>query len=200
MESIGQPERPTEEQQTIAGPAASEPGWRRAGGALMDGLRTLMSAGIYATLIVTFVCQVARVDGQSMEPTLEDQDRLIVNKLAYRLHPPQVGDVVMHLNPDDPSQAFVKRVVAGPGDTVSMSNGRVFRNGVPVEDDYIPDSHRSHEDRDPEVIRAGHYYVLGDHRNNSSDSRIWGLVPEKYIVGKIQVRWWPLNRTRWFSP
>ncbi len=94
-----------------------------------------MSAAVYATLIVTFGFQVARVEGQSMAPTLEDQDRLIVNKVAYRLHDPQVGDIVMLLYPEDPEKSFVKRVVAEPGDTIRSVDGRVFRNDVPLPDD-----------------------------------------------------------------
>ena len=161
-------------------------------------LKTLMSAAVYATLIVTFGFQVARVEGQSMAPTLEDQDRLIVNKLHYRLDAPVVGDIVMLYYPRDPDKSFVKRVIGEPGDTIRVDNGRVFRNDVPMRDDFIAEEYRSHDDWGPEVIPEGYYFVMGDHRNNSSDSRIWGFVPKKYIIGKVQLRWWPIKQARMF--
>ena len=173
----------------------------RVGEELVAWFKTLVSAAVYATLIVTFGFQVARVEGQSMAPTLEDQDRLIVNKLEYRLpqHDPRVGDIVMLLYPDDPDKSFVKRVVAEPGDTIRSMNGRVYRNDVPLPDAFIPEEYRSYDSWGPEVVRAGYYFVMGDHRNNSSDSRTWGLVPKKYIIGRVQLRWWPLADARLFS-
>jgi signal peptidase I len=160
--------------------------------------KTLVSAAVYATLIITFGVQVARVEGLSMVPTLDDQDRLIVNKLLYRLGDPRVGDIVMLKYPEDPGTAFVKRVVAGPGDEIKSENGRVFRNGVPIPDDFIAEEYRSHDTWGPEVVPRGYYFVMGDHRNNSSDSRVWGCVPKDYIMGKVQVRWWPLNHAKVF--
>ena len=168
------------------------------GEGLLAWFKTLASAAVYATLIVTFGFQVARVEGQSMAPTLEDQDRLIVNKFAYRLHDPQVGDIVMLYYPIDPDKSFVKRVIAEPGDQVRIMDGRVYRNEVPLEDDYVPEEFRSHDDWGPEVIPEGYYFVMGDHRNNSSDSRHWRFVPKKYIIGKVQLRWWPLPAARLF--
>jgi signal peptidase I len=170
----------------------------RIGDELMAWFKTLTSAAVYATLIVTFGFQVARVEGQSMAPTLADQDRLIVNKLAYRLGEPRVGDIVMLYYPLNPDKSFVKRVIAEEGDQVRIVDGRVYRNEVPVDDAYVPPEFRSHEDWGPQVIQEGYYFVMGDHRNNSSDSRHWGLVPKKYIIGKVQLRWWPLTKARLF--
>jgi signal peptidase I len=161
-------------------------------------LKTLASAAVYATLIVTFGFQVARVEGQSMAPTLEDQDRLIVNKLAYRLGDPQVGDIVMLYYPLNPDKSFVKRIIAEEHDTVRIVDGRVYRNEVLINDDYVPAQFRSHDDWGPEVVPEGYYFVMGDHRNNSSDSRHWKFVPKKYIIGKVQLRWWPLPEARLF--
>jgi signal peptidase I len=168
---------------------------------LVAWFKTLVSAAVYATLIVTFGFQVARVEGQSMAPTLQDQDRLIVNKLEYRLpkHAPRVGDIVMLLWPNDPDKSFVKRVVAEPGDSIRSVNGRVFRNDVPLPDDFIPEEFRSWDSWGPEIVPDGYYFVMGDHRNNSSDSRTWRFVPKKYILGKVQLRWWPLSEMRLFS-
>jgi len=161
-------------------------------------LKTLASAAVYATLIVTFGFQVARVEGLSMAPTLADQDRLIVNKLAYRIGEPHIGDIVMLYYPLNPEKSFVKRVIAEEGDQVRVVDGRVFRNDVPMDDAFVPNEYRSHDDWGPQVVPEGYYFVMGDHRNNSSDSRHWGFVPKKYIIGKVQLRWWPLPHAREF--
>jgi len=173
---------------------------RKIGSELVLWSRTLASAAVYATLIVTFGFQVARVEGRSMEPTLRDQDRLVVNKLAYQLHDPEVGDVVMLLHPNNPRQSLVKRVVAAPGDTVAFREGVVVRNGVVTAEGFVAVDLRSFEERAPVVIPEGFYFVLGDHRNNSSDSRAFGPVPKKYILGRIQIRWWPFADARSFEP
>ena len=160
--------------------------------------KTLASAAVYATLIVTFGFQVARVEGQSMAPTLADQDRLIVNKFAYRIGEPRRGDIVMLYYPLNPDKSFVKRVIAEEGDTVRIVDGQVFVNDVPLLDDFVPAEYRSHDEYGPTVIPEGYAFVLGDHRNNSSDSRHWGFVPKKYIIGKVQIRWWPIPSSRVF--
>jgi len=165
---------------------------------LVAWFKTLASAAVYATLIVTFGFQVARVEGQSMAPTLADQDRLIVNKLAYRIGEPRRGDIVMLYYPLNPDKSFVKRVIAEEGDQVRIVDGRVYVNDVPLRDDFVPPEFRSHDDFGPTVIPDGYYFVMGDHRNNSSDSRHWGMVPKKYIIGKVQLRWWPLPTARVF--
>ena len=152
---------------------------------LIAWFKTLASAAVYATLIVTFGFQVARVEGMSMAPTLEDQDRLIVNKLAYRIGEPHHGDIVMLYYPIDPNKSFVKRVIAEEGDTVRIVDGHVFVNEAPLDDSYVPEDFRDHNDWGPQVVPEGYYFVMGDHRNNSSDSRHWGWVPKKYIIGKI---------------
>ena len=149
---------------------------------LIAWFKTLFSAAVYATLIVTFGFQVARVEGLSMAPTLEDQDRLIV-MLYY---------------PVNPDKSFVKRVIAEEGDQVRIQDGRVYVNDVPMADDFVPPEYRSHDDFGPTVIPDGYYFVMGDHRNNSSDSRHWGMVPKKYIIGRVQVRWWPIPHARVF--
>jgi signal peptidase I len=183
----------------LAEPLTAPPSvWRRAGAEIVAAVQTLLSAAVYATLIVTFCVQVARVDGLSMAPTLEDQDRLIVNKLVYLLGDPQPGDIVMLYYPVDPDKMFVKRVIAQEGDTVRIVDGRVYVNELPLADDYVPSEFRSHDDLGPTVVQPGYYFVMGDHRNNSLDSRHWGSVPKKYIVGKVNVRWWPLQDVRVF--
>jgi signal peptidase I len=173
--------------------------WSRLVDELFTWFKTLASAAVYATLIVTFGFQVARVEGQSMAPTLEDQDRLIVNKAVYKLGEPRRGDIVMLWYPVDPDKSFVKRVIAEEGDKVRIVDGRVFVNDVQLDDAYVPSEYRGHDDWGPQVIPEGYYFVMGDHRNNSSDSRHWGPVPKKYIIGKVQLRWWPIRDARLFD-
>ena len=173
--------------------------WRRIREDVLATAQTLLSAAVYATLIVTFGFQVARVDGLSMEPTLEDHDRLIVNKLVYELGDPRPGDIVMLYYPPNPEKMFVKRVIAKEGDSVQIMAGRIHINGNPVADDYLTDEWRSHDDWGPDVVKPGYYFVMGDNRNNSSDSRTWGPVPKKYIVGKVKFRWWPLQDAKIFE-
>ena len=165
---------------------------------LVAWLKTLASAAVYATLIVTFGFQVARVEGQSMAPTLADQDRLIVNKLAYRMGEPRRGDIVMLYYPINPDKSFVKRVIAEEGDDVRIVEGRVYVNDAPMLDEFVPEEYQSHDDYAATRIPPGYYFVMGDHRNNSSDSRHWGMVPKKYIIGKVQLRWWPIPHARVF--
>jgi signal peptidase I len=174
-------------------------GLHRIGQEVLTTIQTLFSAGVYATLIVTFVAQVARVDGMSMAPTLEDHDRLIVNKLVYEISDPRPGDIVMLYYPPNPEKMFVKRVIAKEGDVVQIVNGRIYVNDIPVHDDYVPPDFRSHDDWSPVKVEQGYYYVMGDNRANSSDSRSWGLVPKKYIVGKVKFRWWPLQDATIFN-
>jgi len=166
--------------------------------AIADWSRTLASAAVYATLILTFVGQIARVDGLSMEPTLADHDRLVVNKWIYRVSEPRPGDIVMLYYPVDPKKMFVKRVIAREGDEVRITGGTVYVNGVALLDEFVPPEFRSSEDFGPQVVPQGYYFVMGDHRNRSSDSRDWGPVPKKYITGKVQLRWWPPNHARLF--
>ena len=165
----------------------------------MAGLKTFASVAVYTTLIITFGFQVARVEGRSMEPTLADQDRLIVNKALYRfVRVPEPGEIVMLRYPKDPDKAYVKRIIAMAGDTVRIEDGRVYVNEVLLPDEYVPADFRSHENHGPEVVGPAQYFVMGDHRNDSSDSRHWGQVPEKYVIGKVQLRWWPLTTARLF--
>ena len=167
-------------------------------GEVLTWVKTVASAAVYATLILTFGFQVARVEGQSMATTLADQDRLIVNKLAYRIGEPRVGDIVMLYYPLQPEKSFVKRIIAAEGDEVRIVDGKVYRNDELMDDSFIPREFRSHDDWGPRVIAEGYYFVMGDHRNGSYDSRHWGLVPKKYIVGRVDLRWWPVPNARIF--
>jgi signal peptidase I len=162
--------------------------------AIFLGLLTL----VVMIFTVTFLFQVARVEGGGMAPTLVSGDRVIVNKLVYRMGEPHVGDVVMLYYPLNPERSFVKRVIAEEGDQVRIVDGQVYRNDVPMDDGFVPVEYRSRERWGPQVVPEGYYFVMGDHRNNSSDSRHWGFVPKKYIIGKVRWRWWPPRTMRLF--
>ena len=150
------------------------------------------------TSFTAFLYQVARVEGQAMAPTIGNGDRLVVSKWQYQHHDPRLGDIVMLLYPLAPEKSFVKRVIGREGDAVRIVDGQVFLNDVPVDDSYVPAEYRSHDTWGPRVVPQGYYFVMGDHRNNSSDSRHWGFVPKKYILGKVRLRWWPIASARFF--
>jgi signal peptidase I len=159
--------------------------------AFWELLHDLAVAVLFCFFLVTFVGQAFRVQGTSMLPLLEDGERILVNKLVYRFRPIARGDVVVFWYPRDPSVSFIKRVVGLPGDIVELRQGLLFVNGKPVEEAYLAPRFRDQETYPPQEIKKGYYYVLGDHRNSSNDSRSWGEVPEKYIYGRAEARFWP---------
>jgi signal peptidase I len=129
-----------------------------------------------------------------MLPLLEDGERIIVNKFVYRIRPIERGDVVVFWYPKDPSVSFIKRVVGLPGDTVELRAGALYVNGVEVREAYLRRQFKDSDSYPPVQVSKGYYYVLGDHRNSSNDSRNWGEVPEKYIYGRAFFRFWPLAK------
>jgi signal peptidase I len=149
------------------------------------GASLLLVFSVALSAIAAFPFQLVHVVGHAMEPGLRDQQRLIVNKLAYLFHDPRAGDVVMMYYPLDPRKSFVKRVIGREGNTVRIVEGHVLVNESPLDDSYVPDEFRDHNSWGPQVVPSGYYFVMGDHRNSSADSRHWGFVPRKYIIGKI---------------
>jgi signal peptidase I len=164
-------------------------------------LRDVAFAGVIAVLIVGFVVQPVRVEGQSMMPKLHDQDRIFVNKFIYPLRewigdkvPIKRGDIVVLLYPDDPSKSYIKRVVGLPGEEVNVENGRLYIDGQQMNEPYLDSEYLSADSMPGSMhVKEHHYFVLGDNRRNSSDSRYWGLVPEKYIYGKAIFRYYPFT-------
>jgi len=157
-------------------------------------LHDLSVAVLFCFFLIAFVAQAFRVQGTSMEPLLLDGERIVVNKFLYRFRAIERGDVVVFWYPRDPSVSFVKRVVALPGDFVEIRGGELAVNGVAVKEPYLPASFRDHDSYGPTEVRKGYYFVLGDHRRSSNDSRSWGEVPEKYIYGRAVFRFWPMSR------
>jgi signal peptidase I len=148
-----------------------------------------------AIMIVVFLYQPVKVEGTSMLPELRDQERIFVNKFVYRIEEINRKDIVVFWYPKDPSKSYIKRIIGMPGDTVEIKDGVVYLNNKRLKEPYIDpkfiDRSRSYG---PVFVEPGHYYVLGDHRNQSNDSRNWGLVPERYIYGKAVFRYWPMAK------
>jgi signal peptidase I len=166
--------------------------------AIARSLQKVVTAAVCVTLIATFGFQVVRVNGWSMAPTIENHDALVVDRLAYELGKPQPGDIVLLYHPQDTSSRLIKRLIAWEGDIVQIIRGRVYVNGEPLKDDYVRPDFRGDDNWGPRQVPAGYCFVMGDHRNDSSDSRNWGMVPDGYLVGKVAVRWWPFAEARLF--
>lgn len=157
-------------------------------------LKDILLAVVIAFLMVVFLYQPVKVEGTSMQPELLDQERIFVNKFVYHFEEIHRGDIVVFWYPKDPSKSFIKRVLGVPGDVVSIRDGQVYINSQLVEERYVPRGYQDADSYPPVRVREGHYYVLGDHRNASNDSRSWGLVPRKYIYGKAVFRYWPVEK------
>ncbi len=156
-------------------------------------LRDILVAVAAAFLIIMFLYQPVRVEGTSMLPELRDRDRLFINKFAYHFESISRGDVVVFHYPDDPALSYIKRVIALPGDTLRIDEGRVFVNGRRIQEPYVPLRFRDTRSVAEMVIPANEYFVMGDHRSISSDSRDFGPVPRKMIYGKAAFVYWPAD-------
>jgi signal peptidase I len=163
---------------------------------LLAWLRDLSVSVAIAIVLIVFVYQPVKVEGTSMMPALADQERIFVNKFVYRLglSPIRRGDLVVFRFPGDPNKSYIKRVVGLPGETVAIQRGVVLINGAPLHEDYVPRQFRDGQDMPPLTVEPETYFVLGDHRNSSNDSRNWGLVPRRNIYGKAVFVYWPLDR------
>jgi len=160
------------------------------------GVRDLMLSVVIAILVILFLYQPVKVEGTSMMPSLEDQERIFINKFVYRFGMGNVerGDMVVFWYPGDPSKSYIKRVIGLPGDRVEIREGEVFLNGEPLNEDYVPDYYRDRQSSAELTVPPEHYYVLGDHRSSSNDSRSWGPVHRRHIYGKAVFVYWPLDK------
>jgi signal peptidase I len=155
--------------------------------------RDLVIALSLAVVIIIFFYQPVKVEGTSMTPLISDQERIFINKFVYRFEPIERGDVVVFWYPLDRSKSFIKRVVGLPGDTVAIREGHVYLNGKLLQEPYVPPASADVGDLSPMKIPNDDYFVMGDHRISSNDSRIFGPVPRKYIYGKAVFAYWPVN-------
>jgi len=161
-----------------------------------DWIFSIVAAVVMALLIRTFIVELYIVDGPSMRPTLEHEERLIVSKFIYRLRPPEKGEILIFKYPRDTSRDFIKRVIATGGDTIEIKDGRVYVNGQMLKEDYILEKTRTEY---PKVtVPEGTVFVMGDNRNNSDDSRFSdvGFVPFDLIKGKAVLIFWPFDKLK----
>ncbi|MFC5863418.1 signal peptidase I [Acidicapsa dinghuensis] len=163
---------------------AKVPGWKL-------WVRDLFFAALASVLIITFLYQPVRVEGTSMLPRLVDQDRLFINKFVYHFTAIERDDVVVFHYPRDPSKSYIKRVIALPGDHLRIDDGQVFVNGKAIKEPYVPPAYRDERSLEPMVIPPDEYFVMGDHRSISSDSREFGPVQRDLIYGKAEFVYWP---------
>jgi signal peptidase I len=157
-------------------------------------IRDILFASAIAIFIVVFVIQPVKVEGTSMQPRLVDQERIFVNRFIYRFRHVQRGDVVVFWYPKDRSKSFIKRVLGAPGDAVEIRDGSVYVNGARIEEPYLKPEFRDYGSFQKVIVPPGQYFVLGDHRNSSNDSRHWGYVGQSLIYGKAVFSYWPFSR------
>jgi signal peptidase I len=144
--------------------------------------------------VIVFLYQPVKVEGTSMLPWLQDQERIFVNKFVYRFEDVSRGDIIVFRFPLDPTKSYIKRVVGLPGDVIEIDEGRLMINGHEVLEPYVVPNYRDHGSYRAVTVPDGEYYVLGDHRNTSNDSRTWGTVSRQHVTGKAVFAYWPLDR------
>jgi signal peptidase I len=162
--------------------------------------RSLLWGAIFVYFFTSYVFRAYKVEGRSMQPLLQDGERIFVNRMIYNIDRIERGDIVVFYHPAEPRDFYIKRVLGLPGEKLEVRRGIVFINNRPLEEQYVPTYFRSGENVPQMIIPSGHYFVSGDHRNQSYDSRAWAIennrspfVPQKYIMGKASFRYWPLN-------
>ncbi|MCM8757091.1 MAG: signal peptidase I, partial [Candidatus Omnitrophica bacterium] len=169
--------------------------YKRKKDSFWEWFKSLLWAIVIALLIRAFLVGNFRIPSTSMVPTLKVGDRLLANKVVYRYRKPARGEVIIFKYPEDPKRDFVKRMIAGPGERILIKGGRIYINGRPVEDERITCRYYYSEGivgvTSEVEVPPDCYYVLGDNSINSKDSRYWGFVPARYIVGKAVFTYWP---------
>jgi signal peptidase I len=180
-----EPLRPTPDHQLIA--------TRDARGVVL-WLRDLVISLAVSGFIIIFIYQPVKVEGTSMMPSVSDQERIFINKFVYRFEAIDRGDVIVFRYPNDPSKSYIKRVIGVPGDKVQISFGRVYVNGQRMAEPYVPEQYSDERSMPELTVPPNSYFVMGDHRNMSSDSREFGAVAREYIYGKAVFAYWPAEK------
>jgi len=157
-------------------------------------LRDLVVSLSISAFIIIFLYQPVKVEGTSMMPSLDDQERIFVNKFVYRIGAIQRGDIVVFRYPRDPSKSYIKRVIGVAGDRVRIEDGQVFLNDRPIEEDYVPRDFADQRSCPELTVPSESFFVLGDHRNMSNDSRDFGPVNQAFIFGKAVFGYWPMEK------
>lgn len=180
-------------------------GVQSVGAFIWDMVKILIMALVIIVPFRMFIAEPFVVSGSSMLPTYHNRDYLIINRISYRFSPPQRGDVIVLKFPKDPTQFFIKRVIGLPGETVQLKQGHVVitnsehPEGMVLKEPYLSNQNESLGRTEPQKLGSEEYYVLGDNRTASSDSRVWGVLPKTHIVGKVWVRVFPLSRSSMFE-
>jgi signal peptidase I len=169
------------------------------GRSLRENLGLIAIALVLAFLIRTFIAEPRYIPSDSMVPTLHTDDRLVVEKVSYYFHPPHSGDIIVFQPPEElqrrgyhKDQAFIKRVIGEPGKIVAINSGKVYINGKHLKENYIAEP--PNQPFPPVQVPENEFFVMGDNRNDSNDSRYWGFLPRKNIIGRAVFRFWPLSR------
>ncbi|HKF02129.1 MAG TPA: signal peptidase I [Candidatus Sulfotelmatobacter sp.] len=174
-------------------PALIDPSLRISAG-LGVWLRDLIISLAISAFIIIFLYQPVKVEGTSMMPSLEDQERIFVNKFVYRLEPIGRGDIVVFRYPRDPSKSYIKRVIGMAGDRIRIDAGQVYVNGQALDEAYVPSEYTDARSYPEVTVPANSYFVLGDHRSMSNDSRDFGAVNQGFIYGKAVFGYWPMDK------
>jgi signal peptidase I len=187
------PENPTPTTGTSEAPPV--PATRSSIWSALSWVRDLAFSVLIAVILIVFIYQPVKVEGTSMMPTLTDQERIFINKFTYHfgLSSIERGDTVVFWYPGDPSKSYIKRVIGIPGDRIYIDAGQVFVNNRALVEDYVPEEYRDRVSWEEHRVPPGEYFVLGDHRSSSSDSRTWGFVTRDAIYGKAVFVYWPLK-------
>ena len=158
--------------------------------------RDLMLSVLIAVLVILFLYRPVKVEGTSMMPSLYDQERLFINQFSYKFGIGEIkrGDTVVFWFPEDTTKSYIKRVIGLPGDKIEVDDGYVIVNGRKLVENYVPTEYRDDRSYPEHTVPPDEYFVLGDHRVSSNDSRAWGFVPRNYIYGKAVFVFWPLDR------
>jgi signal peptidase I len=162
----------------------------------LSWVRDLAFSVLIAVILIVFIYQPVKVEGTSMMPTLTDQERIFINKFTYHFGLGDIsrGDMVVFWFPLDPQKSYIKRVIGIPGDIVRIDAGQVYVNGQALTEEYVPEEYRDRVSYEEQRVPADKYFVLGDHRSSSSDSRTWGFVRRDAIYGKAVFVYWPLDK------